>query len=111
MWDWIQHIQTQEPSVCYIHFDFFYCLTHASNSIKILDKRDLYEHDRIHTWAPVIRRIFFFYKIINKLPVDGFINQSEHMILRNHVIHAEDYHLFSFFIRIFRQHKNTAFLI
>ena len=46
-----------------------------------------------------------FNQIINKVPIDCFINQSQHMVLRYHVIHGEHHHLFSFFICIFCHHK------
>ena len=38
--------------------------------------------DRIHTGTAVIRTVFFFNQIINKIPIDCFINQSQHMVLR-----------------------------
>ena len=47
-----------------------------------------------------------FNQIINKVPIDCFINQSQHMVLRYHDIHGEHHHLFSFFICIFRHHKH-----
>lgn len=57
MWNLIHHFKTKEPPVSDIHFSLSDCLPHASNSIQMLDKRDLSQHDRIHTWTPVIGTI------------------------------------------------------
>ncbi len=47
----VHHFQTEEPSVCDIDFDFFYCLAHASDAVQILDEWNFNEHDRIHLWG------------------------------------------------------------
>ena len=73
--------------------------------VEILNEWYFYQHDGIHTGTAVIRTVFFFNQIINKVPIDCFINQSQHMVLRYHVIHGKHHHLFSFFICIFRHHK------
>ena len=101
----IQHIQSKKPAVSNVYFNLFYGLTHTFYSIKILNKRYLYQHDRIHTGTTIIQTVFFFYQIINKVPVDCFIYQTKHMILWHHVIHAKHHHLFTFFICIFCHHK------
>lgn len=88
-----------------LYLDLFHGLTHAFYSIEILNEWYLYQHDGIHTGTAVIRTVFFFNQIINKIPIDCFINQSQHMVLRYHVVHGKHHHLFSFFICIFRHHK------
>lgn len=37
----VHHFQTEEPSVCDIDFDFFYCLAHTSDAVQILDEWNL----------------------------------------------------------------------
>ena len=101
----IHHIQTEKPSVSNIYLDFFTGLAHTFNSIEILDKRNLNQHDRIHTWTSVIMRVFVNYKTINEVPVNCLIYNSQKMILRNHVIHTKELDLFSLFICILRHHK------
>ena len=108
--DWIQHIQTEKPTISYIHFDFFDRLAHTFNPIEILDKRDFDQHHRIHAWPSVICTILVFYKIVNKVPVNCPVNLSEHVILWHHVIHAEHHHLFSFFIGISCHHKRNLLI-
>lgn len=105
MRNWVQHIQSKEPPVSNIYFDFLYGLAHTLDAIKILNKWNFNKHDRIHAWASIIRAVFFFHKIIDEVPIDRLIDQSQHMVLRNHVIHAEHQHLFSFLICIFCHHK------
>ena len=34
----VHHFQTEEPSVCDIDLDFFYCLAHTSDAVQILDE-------------------------------------------------------------------------
>ena len=110
MRDFIEHIQPKEPAVCNIDFNLPAGLAHAFDPIKILDKGDLDQHDRIHAWTAVIWGILFFHQIINKRPVDRLIDQAEEMILRDHVIHTEYLELLSFFICILCHHnRNTAF--
>ena len=41
----VHHFQTEEPSVCDIDFDFFYCLAHTSDAVQILDEWNFNEHD------------------------------------------------------------------
>lgn len=41
----IRHIQTKKPAVCYIYLDFFYCLAHTFNTIKILDQGNFNQLD------------------------------------------------------------------
>ena len=31
----VHHFQTEDPSVCDIDFDFFYCLAHTSDAVQI----------------------------------------------------------------------------
>ena len=50
----IQHIQTEKPTISYVYFDFFYCLSHTFDPIEILNKRDFDQHHRIHSWSSVI---------------------------------------------------------
>ena len=101
----IQHIQTEEPSVSYIHFDFFHRLSHAFDPVEILDKRNFDQHHWIHTRATIICTIFIFYKIVNESPVNCALYFTKHMVFWHHVIHAEHHHLFSFFIGISCHHK------
>ena len=101
----IHHIQPQKPAIRNIYFDLSNRLPHTFNPVKVLDKRNFDQHNRIHTRSSIIRAVFFFHKIINKSPVNGFINQTQHMVLWNHVIHTEHDHLFSFLICIFSHHK------
>ena len=39
-------------------------------------KRNFNKNDGIHTRSAEIRRILVLYKVINKTPVNGFINNS-----------------------------------
>ena len=73
MWHLIHHIQTKKPPVSNIYLDFFAGLPHAFDSVEILDKGNLDQHHRIHTWTSVILRVFWGYKIIYEVPVDCFI--------------------------------------
>lgn len=70
----IHHIQTQKPTIRSIYFDLPNRLPHTFNSVKVLDKRDFDQHNWIHARSSIIKAVFFFYKIINKIPVNGFIN-------------------------------------
>ena len=99
------NFQTEEPSVCDIDFDFFYCLAHTSDAVQILDEWNFNEHDRIHAGAAIVCTVFIDHKIIDKTPVDCLVNQAQQMILRNKVIHAEHLNLFSFLICILCHHR------
>jgi len=77
----VHHFQTEEPSVCDIDFDFFYCLAHASDAVQILDEWNFNEHDRIHTGATIVCTVFIDHKFIDKTPVDCLVNQAQQMIL------------------------------
>ena len=101
----VHHFQTEEPSVCDIDFDFFYCLAHTSDAVQILDEWNFNEHDRIHAGAAIVCTVFIDHKIIDKTPVDCLVNQAQQMILRNKVIHAEHLNLFSFLICILCHHR------
>ena len=103
----IHHIQSKKPAVCDIYLDLFDRLPHTFDPIEVLDEGDLNKHNRIHAGASVIRAVFIFYKVIDKVPVDRFINQSQHMVLWHHVIHTKQLHLLPLFICIFRHHKKT----
>ena len=105
MWHLIHHIQTKKPSVGNIYLDFFAGLPHAFDSIKILDQRNLNQHHRIHAGASVVWRIFLDYKVINEVPVNCLVYDSQKVILWNHVIHTKKLYLFSFFICILGHHK------
>ena len=52
MRDFIEHIQPKEPAVCNIDFNLPAGLAHAFDPIKILDKRDLDQHDLGNTFLP-----------------------------------------------------------
>ena len=101
----IQHIQTKKPPVGNIYLDFLTGLSHAFDPIEILNKRNLDQHHGIHTGTAIVRRIFFGYKVINKVPVNGFIYDSKKVVLWNHVIHAKELHLPAFFICILSHHN------
>ena len=90
----VHHFQTEEPSVCDIDFDFFYCLAHTSDAVQILDEWNFNEHDRIHAGAAIVCTVFINHKIIDKTPVDCLVNQAQQMILRNKVIHFIFHHFF-----------------
>ena len=106
----VQHVQPQEPAISYVYFDFLYSLSHASDSIKILNKGNFDQHYRIHARSSVIGAILVFHKIINEVPIDCTIDLSKHVIFRHHVIHTEHHHLFSFFIGIFCHHKRNLLM-
>ena len=105
MWHFIHHIQTEKPSVSNIYLDFFTCLPHAFNSIKILDKRNLDQHHGIHAGPTIVLGILVDYKVINEVPVNCLVYDSQKVILWNHVIHTKKLYLFSFFICILGHHK------
>ena len=108
MWHFIQHIQPEEPAIGDIYLNLFYRLAHAFNAIKILDERNLDQHDGVHTGASVVLTVFIFYQFINEGPVDCFVDDPQQMVLWNHVIHAKQLNLFSFFIRILCHHKHLT---
>ncbi len=58
----------------------------------------------IQTKEPSAGNIYFD-KVINEVPVNRFIYDSEQMVLWNHVIHAKELHLLSFLICILSHHK------
>ena len=105
MWHLIHHIQTQEPPVGNIYLDFLAGLPHTFDSIEILDKRNFNQHHGIHTGATIVLRIFFGNKIINEVPVNCLVYDSQKVILWNHVIHTKKLYLFSFFICFLGQNK------
>ena len=106
----VQHVQTKEPTVSYVYFDFLYGLSHASDSIKILDKGNFNQHYWIHAGSSVIGAILVFYKIVNEAPINCPINLPKHVIFRYHVIHTEHHHRFSLFIGIFCHHKRNLLI-
>lgn len=76
----VHHFHTEEPSVCDIDFDFFYCLAHTSDAVQILDEWNFNEHDRIHTGAAIVCTVFIDHKIIDKTPVDCLVNQAQQIV-------------------------------
>ena len=58
--------QSKKPAVCIVHFYIFYSLTHAFDPIEILDKRYLYESNRIDARSSVIMGIFISDKVIDE---------------------------------------------
>ena len=107
----IKHIQSKEPSICNIYFDFFDGLTHTFNAIKILNERYFYESYWVHTWTTLVWRIFFLHQFIYKRPINCLINNSKQVVLWNHVIHTKQLYLFPFLVSIFCQHKQSLLIL
>ena len=110
MGDWVKHLQAKEPAVSNIDLNLPDRLAHTSYPVKILDERDLDQHDRIHARTAEVGRIFIFHKIVNECPVDRFINHSQKMIFRYQIIHAEHLDLFPFFICVLCHHEEITAL-
>mgnify|MGYP006963806782 FL=1 len=106
MRDLIHHFKAKKPSISYIYFDFLYGLPHAFDTIQVLDEWKLYQHDRVHAGASIIRAVLVHYKAIDEVPVNRFINDPQKMILGNHVIHTEYLNLSSFLVLILSHHRN-----
>ena len=98
MGDRVKQLQAKEPSVSNIDLDLSDRLAHTPYPVKILDKRDLDQHDRIHARTAEVGRILIFHKTIDELPVDRFVDHSQEMVFRYQIIHAEHLDLSSFFI-------------
>lgn len=106
MGDFIHHFKTKKSPIGYIYFNLFNSLTHTPYAIQILDERKFYQHYRVHAGSAAVRTVLIHYKVIDKIPVNGFINDPQKMVPGNHVIHAEHLNLFSFLICILSHHRS-----
>ncbi len=62
-------------------------------------------NDRIKAGTASVRGILILDKVVDKAPIERFVNLSEQMILRNHFIHAHHNELFPFLIEVLTHHK------
>lgn len=77
VWDWIHHIQSQEPTVGDIGLNLTDGLAHALDPKEVLYKRDLNQHGRIHAEPSIVMAVCPFHEAIDKTPVDGPVGQPE----------------------------------
>ena len=73
----IKEIEVNVAYRCFLGLDMFDKVPHTFNAIKILNERYFYESDRVHAWTTLVWRIFFFYQLINKRPINRLINDSK----------------------------------
>ena len=83
-------IVTDEPTVGNIDFDLLDCLSHAPDPVQVLDKYDLEKNHGVYSGVPPLR--FFiktFHLVIDKAPIQGFLDLAKHMILRNEILYTQ----------------------
>ena len=88
----VHYFQTEEPSVCDIDFDFFYCLAHASDAVQILDEWNFNEHDRIHAGAAIVCTVF----IENSSRLPGQSGAADDPAEQGHPCRTSESALFSY---------------
>ena len=101
----VKHRQTEEPSVCHVHLDVLYRLPHAPDTIKALYKLYLYQHHRVYARPSVISAVPVLHKTIDKAEIYALFYQPQKMVLRYHVVHGKEHHLFPFLIGFAGHHR------
>ena len=110
MGDFIVEVESQEPTIGQVDFDFFDGLAHAANAIKVLKEDEFNENHGVDAWPSVVWAVKVFNKIIDEVEVHVTVNFSQKMICRHELIQSDHLNLFYFFLVFFVQHSNLLFL-
>ena len=92
----VRQVQPKKPSVCHIDFNISDRLSHTAYPIQILYYRDLDQCDRIDARPSRFVTVPVFNNIVNKTPIDRFLDLAKQMILRYKIIYADNLHLLPF---------------
>ena len=110
MRDLLRHRIAQEPTVCHVHMDLLDCPTQRRDTVKMLDDDHFEQHHGVAARSSVVRTIQILHQIIDPTEVYRLVDLAQQMILRDELVHTEEFHLAPVLIFLFQHRLHRLYL-
>ena len=83
---------SKEPTVADICADLIRCPPQGRQAVQMLDQNHLEQHNRVHTWPPVILAVQWFHHFIEPVKIYRRIYFSQQMVFRHQAFCIHDFY-------------------